>query len=243
MDLLLATSLTGNERKFQWLLSQGLHTTYRINVGGSKVTATNDSLWRNWIPDDDFLTYPETAKNSFLFEGPLITGPQNTDYVAPAHVYITAKELKQTNYSNITWGFKVSKNSQHLVRRATKNFNSEVLIGEGMFGKVYKGTLSEGVKVAVKRSEPGHGQDADSEKSTSRSELSWEQRLKICIDSAKGLHYLHTGLARRIIHCAVKSANILLNEDYVAKVADFGLSKLVHLDSDEKQAQNAALVI
>ncbi|KAM4117844.1 hypothetical protein ACB094_02G156500 [Castanea mollissima] len=187
---------------------------------------------------------------------------------------LTEESANSSLPSNLNLSWRISLGE---IVYATKNFNAKFLIGEGGFGKVYKGTLRNGTKVAVKRSEARHGQGIEefqteiivlsqirhrhlvsligycdegsemilvyefmekgtlrehlyhsndnSETTSSPSELSWKQRLEICIGAATGLRYLHTGPAGGIIHRDVKSTNILLDENFVPKVADFGLSK------------------
>ncbi|CAL5372854.1 unnamed protein product [Camellia sinensis] len=443
VNSMIRVSSSGSNSTYDGLLSRVLHPVHRINVGGGALSPENDTLWRNWVPDDGFLYSAIAAKNSSFYSNrPNYQEGGATDYIAPDLVYKTAKEMnidpeKGSTFFNITWNFNVSKNVPHLVRvhfcdiisssndifrfnlyvfdtfsqkidpyevipqlaapfykdfvvdsddfgfinvsigprqdsnnqtaflngleimeiigglspdlkklskthlvfvivgsvlggvasvflfiavfvvrykfrkakpvensdwqtipspvcnlnlglklslseiqYATKNFNSKLMIGEGGFGKVYRGTLRSGEKVAVKRSQPGHGQglpefqteikvlskirhrhlvsligycdeesemilvyefmqkgtlrshlynsNEDLDKTSSESKLSWNRRLEICIGTAKGLHYLHRD--RGIIHRDVKSTNILLDDDYVAKVADFGLSRLEALD-------------
>lgn len=54
--------------------------------------------------------------------------------------------------------------------------------------------------------------------------LDWMQRVKIAVDAAKGLEFLHEKVQPSIVHRDVRSSNILLFEDFMAKIADFNLS-------------------
>ncbi|XVE83575.1 hypothetical protein DITRI_Ditri16bG0098000 [Diplodiscus trichospermus] len=57
--------------------------------------------------------------------------------------------------------------------------------------------------------------------------LGWELRKKIINDVANGLAYLHHGCDQKILHLNIKPQNILLDENFNARLADFGLSKLI----------------
>ncbi|KAM3377854.1 leucine-rich repeat receptor protein kinase HPCA1 isoform X1 [Capsicum galapagoense] len=160
------------------------------------------------------------------------------------------------------------------IRRCTNNFSESNCIGSGGYGKVYKGTLTAGEVVAIKRAQHGSMQGAFEfkteiellsrihhknvvslvgfcyeqgeqmlvyeyiPKGTLRESLSvkpkfqleWTRRLRIALDAARGLAYLHELADPPIIHRDVKSNNILLDDHLTAKVADFGLSKLLRDD-------------
>lgn len=437
--------------EYKNLSSQVLETIHRINVGGMKITPFNDTLWRTWVPDEDYLVFKDAAKPAITTHTPNYQKGGATREIAPENVYMTAQQMNRENSSlasrfNITWDFPVAPggvphlirlhfcdivspalnllyfdvfingyiaykdldlssltvhtlaspvyvdfvaNSDHSgaieisvgpsdlsssirmnailngaeimqmvnnvdttnivhrrkmsrvligsivgglvvlflfvtvflfatkrrkrkpkqrtvesvgwtplrmfggsslsrtsepgsygylglkipfaeIQSATNNFEKSLIIGSGGFGMVYKGELRDNVKVAVKRGMPGSRQglpefhteitilskirhrhlvslvgfcEENSEMilvyeyvekgplkkhlygSSRLPPLSWKQRLEICIGAARGLHYLHTGFAQGIIHRDIKSTNILLDENYVAKVADFGLSR------------------
>lgn len=57
--------------------------------------------------------------------------------------------------------------------------------------------------------------------------LDWDTRSNIALGMAKGLSYLHTECKEKIIHLDIKPQNVLLDDKFVAKLADFGLSRFV----------------
>ncbi|KAI8019545.1 Leucine-rich repeat receptor-like serine/threonine/tyrosine-protein kinase SOBIR1 [Camellia lanceoleosa] len=73
----------------------------------------------------------------------------------------------------------------------------------------------------------GSLQDILNQVSNGTRQLDWQARHKIAIGVASGLEYLHTSHSPRIIHRDLKPANILLDDDMEARIADFGLAKVV----------------
>ena len=69
------------------------------------------------------------------------------------------------------------------------------------------------------------------------------QRLNIAIDVASSLHYLHDHCETPIIHCDLKPSNVLLDDDMIAKVSDFGLARILSTTNDDSQNQTSTVEI
>ncbi|KAL5817860.1 hypothetical protein ACOSQ3_026238 [Xanthoceras sorbifolium] len=154
--------------------------------------------------------------------------------------------------------------------RATNGFSESNFLGSGSVGSVYRGTLPDGVEIAVKvfnlQAEKAlksfeteceimgsirHRNLTKIISSCSSGDfkalvlefmpneslemllysykkiLDLQERLNIMIDVASALEYLHHGYTSIIVHCDLKPSNVLLDEDLVAHVSDFGLAKLL----------------
>uniref|UniRef100_A0A0E0B1V6 non-specific serine/threonine protein kinase n=1 Tax=Oryza glumipatula TaxID=40148 RepID=A0A0E0B1V6_9ORYZ len=70
--------------------------------------------------------------------------------------------------------------------------------------------------------------------------MNWATRVRVVLEAAQGLDYLHKGCNLPIIHGDVKTNNILLGQNLKAKIADFGLSKTYHSDSQTHISATAA---
>lgn len=156
---------------------------------------------------------------------------------------------------------------------ATDNFKASYFLGEGGFGKVYKGKLEDSDQiVAIKQLDPdglqgirefvvevltlsmadhpnlvkligycaegeqrllvyeymplGSLEDHLHDRRPHRRRLDWNTRMKIAAGAARGLEYLHDKMNPPVIYRDLKGSNILLGEDYHAKLSDFGLAKV-----------------
>ena len=158
---------------------------------------------------------------------------------------------------------------------ATNSFNKERVLGQGGQGTVYKGMLTDGQVIAVKKSKlfdesewkqfinevillsqikhrnvvkllgccleikeplivyefvPNGTLFEHLHDHSKGITLSWEMRLRIASETATAIAYLHSGSPTSIYHRDIKSSNILLDDKYIAKLSDFGISKAVAID-------------
>lgn len=65
--------------------------------------------------------------------------------------------------------------------------------------------------------------------------LTWGQRLRICLDVATALHYMHHVMNPSHVHRNVKSRNIFLDEDFNAKIGNFGMARCIEDDTGDPQ--------
>ncbi|KAL4566026.1 hypothetical protein LXL04_030135 [Taraxacum kok-saghyz] len=165
------------------------------------------------------------------------------------------------------------------LEKATNNFHKTNIVGQGGYGTVYKGTLSDKTMVAIKKaksidesqieqfineviilSEISHPNVVKllgccletqtpllvyefvtnktifhhlHEQQDYASSMTFERRLKIATQTAEALAHIHS--TTQIVHRDIKSLNILLTDDYTAKVSDFGISRFIPIDETHVQ--------
>lgn len=182
-----------------------------------------------------------------------------------------SKSRKSTKRLMSEASFNVPFYPYKVIERATDNFSDTQQLGNGAYGTVYIGNLTNGERVAVKKikhPEPETVEQVMNEVKMissvnhpnlvrllgcciDRGEqilvyefmpngtlsqhlqkqrgpgLPWTFRLKIATETAKAIAYLHSAVDPPIYHRDIKSSNILLDDQFNAKIADFGLSRAV----------------
>nr|GEU57420.1 putative receptor-like protein kinase At5g39000 [Tanacetum cinerariifolium] len=144
--------------------------------------------------------------------------------------------VNQKSSQNLFSPTQMTFDNKKLTLKQTSRFNHENIIP-------FIGYCDEGnEKIIVYEFASNGSLDSHLKDKEKRRFLTWEHRLKICLGAARGLDYLHSGLGEdnRVIHRDVKSANILLDHNLVAKICDFGLSKSSLVNQPQTQVYTNA---
>ncbi|KAF7847308.1 hypothetical protein BT93_L3099 [Corymbia citriodora subsp. variegata] len=203
---------------------------------------------------------------SFLF----LVGLTGLGYVLNEKRRDKAFQLKIESFLHDYEALKPTRYSYNDIKRITNDFEEK--LGQGAYGTVYKGKLSNEIFVAVKMLDNsfGNGEEFINEVSTMGRIhhvnvvrmvgfcadgfrralvyeflpneslekfifqgddnpdpfLSWDRLHNIALGVGKGIEYLHQGCDQRILHFDIKPHNILLDDHFIPKIADFGLAKL-----------------
>nr|GEV66606.1 probable protein kinase At2g41970 [Tanacetum cinerariifolium] len=142
------------------------------------------------------------------------------------------------------------------LNKMTDNFGSKSLIGEGTYCRVFYGKLSNGEEVIIKKLDISSLADSEPDFKVKLSMISrlkneyFSELRGYCLDkknrilvyqyatmgclheilhaygAARGLEYLHEKVQTPIVHCDVRSSNVLVFDDFESKIADFSLSNL-----------------
>ncbi|KAI3840097.1 hypothetical protein MKX03_037938 [Papaver bracteatum] len=132
------------------------------------------------------------------------------------------------------------------LEKATKNYDENLILGRGGYGTVYKGILSDNRVVAIKKSKIVVQSQIEQfiNEVVILTQIHHRNvvkllgcyletevpRLRIASETASALGYLHSAASIPVVHRDMKSSNILLDENYTAKVSDFGASRLIPVD-------------
>ncbi|KAL7000650.1 hypothetical protein U1Q18_001803 [Sarracenia purpurea var. burkii] len=222
-------------------------------------------------PPSSISRQPDSKKPA-LFEGGLCLCLATIIAICFLCISNRIKKLDQIKIKRFLEDYKALKPTRYTyaeIKKITDKFKYE--LGQGGYGTVYKGKLSNEVHIAAKiliNHFKGNGDDFINEVGTigkihhvnvvrlvgycadgykralvyeylpndtlqkiissdhKKNSLGWPKLHSIALGIAKGIEYLHQGCDQQILHFDIKPHNILLDQNFIPKVSDFGLAKL-----------------
>ncbi|KAI3459167.1 hypothetical protein Pfo_015830 [Paulownia fortunei] len=206
------SALESGEKKGSWALNQ--HSSHPITVTSplSGLPELSHLGWGHWFTLRDL----EIATNKFSKENIIGEGGYGIVYRGQLiNGTIVAVKRLLNNLGQAEKEFRVEVEAIGHVRHK----NLVRLLGyciEGthrllVYEYVNNGNLEQWLHGAM--SHHGH--------------LTWEGRMKILLGTAKALAYLHDAIEPKVVHRDIKASNILIDDDFNAKISDFGLAKLL----------------